>query len=182
LRYNEQNNVASGGAGIPFIQLYNMNSIFDPDRTGVGHQPYGHDTYQTLYNRYRVLKFRYRVVLAPNSATVANVVVVPLNNVSTIDFISLTEQSTYAKPRILSLSGMSECVYTGTVDLAKLNGSTASAYKDDDRFEAVFGTSPSELMGLYLCFQGNTAAVTIQYNVILEYYCELFDPIALTQS
>jgi len=33
---------------------FNLNSIFDPDRTGTGHQPYGHDTFQTLYNRYRV--------------------------------------------------------------------------------------------------------------------------------
>lgn len=36
-------------------QTYLLNSIFDPDLTGVGHQPTYRDTYNTLYARYKVL-------------------------------------------------------------------------------------------------------------------------------
>ena len=31
-----------------------MNSLFDPNRTGTGHQPYGFDQLSTFYNRYYV--------------------------------------------------------------------------------------------------------------------------------
>lgn len=38
----------------PGINLFRANSIFDPDYSGAGHQPYGHDQYQALYNHYSV--------------------------------------------------------------------------------------------------------------------------------
>lgn len=50
-------------AGIPLastsgtqqIYTHSCNNIFDPNVTGTGHQPYGHDEYATYYNQYQVL-------------------------------------------------------------------------------------------------------------------------------
>lgn len=36
--------------------LYRLNSLYDPDQTGVGHQPILRDQMTLLYNRYRVTK------------------------------------------------------------------------------------------------------------------------------
>jgi len=35
--------------------LFRANSIFDPDFTGVGHQPLSHDQYALRYSQYRVV-------------------------------------------------------------------------------------------------------------------------------
>lgn len=35
--------------------LFRTNSIYDPDQSGIGHQPMGHDQYENFYNRYIVL-------------------------------------------------------------------------------------------------------------------------------
>lgn len=44
------NNISTFSANI-----YRTNSIYDPDYTGTGHQPMGHDEWSTLYNKYCVL-------------------------------------------------------------------------------------------------------------------------------
>lgn len=47
--------VMTSTAGSQVIQTFRMNSIFDPDFTGIGHQPYGHDQWSPLYTKYVVL-------------------------------------------------------------------------------------------------------------------------------
>lgn len=37
------------------VQQFRLNSVFDPDLTGVGHQPYGYDTITGLYSVYKVM-------------------------------------------------------------------------------------------------------------------------------
>lgn len=44
------------GASTAFVsQIFSANSINDPDVTGAGHQPMGHDQWATWYNRYTVI-------------------------------------------------------------------------------------------------------------------------------
>lgn len=55
IRYAD--NVPLGNtAGVSNVYQFRATSIFDPDFTGAGHQPYGHDTYQNIYNHYMVIK------------------------------------------------------------------------------------------------------------------------------
>lgn len=44
------------GVGLIAQHQFRMNSAFDPDYTGTGHQPMLYDQYAALYNRYCVLK------------------------------------------------------------------------------------------------------------------------------
>lgn len=55
LKYSGVHTLAVGAAGIlGSIQEYNLNSVYDPDETGGGHQCYGFDTMATIYSRYKV--------------------------------------------------------------------------------------------------------------------------------
>lgn len=51
-------------AGIGSVSSYNFraNSLFDPNETGIGHQPLGFDQWAEFYNRYTVLGSRCTVI------------------------------------------------------------------------------------------------------------------------
>ncbi len=48
-------------AGIPDVHKYRVNSVYDPDYTGIGHQPLEYDNLQSVYRRYKVTSSRIRV-------------------------------------------------------------------------------------------------------------------------
>lgn len=47
-------------------QQFKVNSLWDPDLTGVGHQPLGRDTWTSIYDYYKVLKCKVEVVQSSN--------------------------------------------------------------------------------------------------------------------
>ena len=67
LRYVMQNANTHVSNIIAETQQMKMNSCFDPDSTGVGHQPWYFDEYAALYNNYRVIGSTLRVDFSPQS-------------------------------------------------------------------------------------------------------------------
>lgn len=47
--------------GANATQYWRMNSIFDPDVTGIGHQPCGKDLWSSMYDYYSVLACHYKI-------------------------------------------------------------------------------------------------------------------------
>ncbi|WP_218254000.1 hypothetical protein, partial [Candidatus Magnetobacterium casense] len=74
--------VISGGALFGDVHM-NLNSLFDPNRSGIGHQPYGFDQLATLYNRYRVISCGYRITCATPTAGNTVLTAMPGNTVVT---------------------------------------------------------------------------------------------------
>lgn len=54
MRYNDTVSLTST-AGVISKYLFRANSCFDPNQTGVGHQPSGYDQWSLFYNNYVVL-------------------------------------------------------------------------------------------------------------------------------
>lgn len=162
--------------------IYNLNSIFDPNRTGIGHQPYGHDTLATLYNRYRVINCSYNISFY-SGGSVVRVVAIPVNQLyATVPSISeLCEQ-----PRskwAIQIPGGNTKMIKGKISIPSLMGRTKAQYMADDRFQAEYGQSPSEAALLYIAGAdvGDLSA-TIQCTITLNYLVESFDPKLLGQS
>lgn len=167
-------------------QVMNLNSIFDPDRTGAGHQPYGYDQLALLYNRYRVWNCRWSVKFHAE-AQGFYIVVLPSNGplataITNQASFSLASESPRAQSRVQGTGGNSVAV-NGRIALNALNGTTAAEYKGDDRFQAVFTASPSELMLLNIgIYNGTGVTVAIDFQIILYFDVEVHDPLMLAQS
>lgn len=167
-------------------QIMNLNSIFDPDRTGVGHQPYGFDQLAALYNRYRVLKTKWVITFHAES-TGFYIVVVPTNGFLAT---AITNQASYATacevPRAsirAQGTGANSVVVRGQLSLNNLNGTTQTEYLADDRFQALTTASPGELLILNVgTYNPAGVTVAIDFTIELFYYVDFHDPVVLASS
>lgn len=174
--------MASGPGNLDY--QFNLNSLFDPDITGAGHQPKGFDQLSTLYARYRVYAVRYHVSYIVNLSTDQNVafVVAPTNSSS--GYANLTSPrevfqskyniSTFYTPR--SVSGM--------VNLPQLNGKSRESYAADDTTAGTTTTSPSEVLSLHCvsAIQNTAVSQSANLSIKLEFLSEFWDPYQLAQS
>lgn len=167
-------------------QIMNLNSIFDPDRTGTGHQPYGYDQMSALYNRYRVLKTKYNIKFHAESFGFYIVVVPSNGNLAT----TITNQASFtlacetprAKHKVQGMGAQSVSI-GGQINLNDLNGVTIDEYLADDRFQAVFSSSPGELLLLNVgLFNPSGSTLTIDFILELEFFVDIHDPILVAQS
>lgn len=167
--------------GNAYNYLFNLNSIFDPDRTGTGHQPYGHDTLQTLYSRYRVISCSF-VATAYSGAQPVRFGVIPTNNAVT--FGSIAEMSENPRARFgLQVPNSPAVKVKGKVYLPALMGRSKAQYVADDRYQADFGSNPLELGTLTCTALGlQETGVDVNWTITLEYTVEVFDPRHLSQS
>lgn len=163
----------------------NLNSIQDPNRTGIGHQPYGHDTFSTLYNRYRVISASYVVSAVSTLGYTLQIAAIPANE----EFIGTSISEYRENPRCrfgVQTPGAPIKVLKGKVYLPSLTGRNKTQYMSDDRYQAQFGSSPAELMVLNLNTQQFDETSTIStgtvYQLTIVYTVELFDPKNLSQS
>lgn len=187
MKYAESVTVTTGG-GTNARYAFNLNSIFDPNRTGTGHQPYGHDQAQTIYNRYRVIGCKWAVSVSNISNTIqyqnCQLSALPANTDS--GFVLNSEIRENPRARYLVQSTQAPVrTLTGYVDIKSLMGRNKSQYMADDNYQAQFGASPSELAVLNIQ-AGNLADLpetqTYAFMVELVYTVECFDGKVLPAS
>lgn len=170
-------------AGVANYQ-FNLNSIFDPNRTGIGHQPYGRDTFETLYNRYRVISCSYVVSTLSNNGFVTQLAVLPANEALVMSSVSEARENPRCKYTIQSPNAPIRLL-TGNVYIPSLVGRTKAQYMADDCYQAQMSASPVEAAILNI-FTGlisdNSTADSNIINVTLEYTVEFFDVKHLAQS
>lgn len=166
---------------------FNLNSVYDPNRTGVGHQPYGRDQFAALYNRYRVISCSYRVATIPSvEARVIQTACVPTNNTPPAigNIWEIREQ-----PRckyIVQQPQADQKFVTGKVYLPSLMGRTKAQYMADDNYQAQVGATPTEL-ALLNVYSGSITDSSVDgevfyFNIEMEFTVEWFDVNPLPSS
>jgi hypothetical protein len=168
-----------------FPYVFRANSIFDPNRTGTGHQPYAYDTYGGIYNRYLVTHCKATVTFCSTSdiyecATLFSNGSFTLS--SAADF-NLMREMPYSKAGSLGFAGTPNQRLSSKSDLCVLNGATRAKYNTDDNLASTYAANPTEVIdfnvGIYNA-SGVTLATT--FTVTLEYRVRMWDPLPLAIS
>lgn len=165
-----------------YQQLVNLNSLFDPNRTGVGHQPYGFDQLTTIYNRYRVIACSY-VINAYSGTSPIRFGCLPTNEVPPFTS-SMSELCENPRARFkIQMPNGSTSTIVGKTYIPALMGRTKAQYMADDRFQATMTSSPQDLALLLITGQSLADVNTdITVSVTLEFTAEFFDPNPIDQS
>lgn len=175
LRYVEDISFNAGQATVDH-SLFRANSIFDPDASGIGHQPYGHDQYSNIYNHYRVDKC---IITAQSGSTgVGNIMGIAVQSDAT-----LVASSTAIREQ----KGTTFTTLSSYAQPAKVTNhwSKKSTFPNDaDGYTAQFGSNPSEevFFDVFCTGNGLTDPGAIAVTVTLTYYVTMYEPRTLIGS
>jgi len=159
-------------------QLMMVNSIFDPDVTGVGHQPLYRDTYAGLYDQYAVVSAKIKLTFISNGATNPMIVgaVIDDDTTTSTTYYVLMEQS---KGKHMALAGA-----TGSLsrDSLTLDWSCREQFGIDpytsETYKTAVASNPTEQATMLIWVSTLDGSSTASVSVIVEidfdvYFTEL---------
>lgn len=199
LKYVQHMSVAGPAIGAIVIKVFRTNSLYDPDFTLGGHQPYGFDQLMLQYNHYTVLKSIYEI---------ENLNVVNADNVMAVSALvadSGTIQSAYTSASgpdgVLELPIVSQTLSMNTYgadvqgrnrrtrlyfDASKYFGKKAWDLIGDDRFSGDVGHDPAEQaffeVGFYDALNQDRSTRTYPIKITITYFACLTEPKWFTTS
>lgn len=176
LRYSDVITLTST-AGSLSKHVFRSNSLFDPDLTGVGHQPMYYDQLGALYSNYVVLGSKIRVLFSPIADAIATaqpsgpfeIGILSDPNGTTSSTATTLSETSGCKSTFLNLAQggnnvkMLTATYSPTKDLA------LSA--DDDTTGATTSANPSQtwFWTVWMRDTGLSAASSLNIKVEIEF-------------
>lgn len=190
LKYTQSNILTGGTAGVMGTeQVFRLSSLYDPDFTGTGHQPYGFDQLAALYKKYMVSDVLVKVTfMNPGVNGVACAATIQ----SSQDALALTGYSPEAVGersnvwiRPLNATGDQIVTFQQKVPLNVLEGLTRPQYlADTDNYGANVGSNPTLWTTLRVADGSfvNASASAVTVFVELTFDCRFFERITQAQS
>lgn len=171
LRYAEHGLSVNPGAGLVADYMFRANDVFDPNYSGVGHQPRGFDQIMPLYNHFTVIGSRCKIQVT-NTADAAfytcflalqgepTVTLNPIDYMERQDVVTKTVGSKSADP-----------MRTLTYNFSTKKFFSKSNVLDDTTLRGSAAASPSEVayyhFGAVESDGGDPGA--IYFNIIIDY-------------
>lgn len=176
--YCDNYNISLTSPGGPGMQSYAWwTSMFDPDYSGIGHQPLWYDQVSPLWSKYRVYGIKY-VIEAMNTNTnqMATCVVQhssEIPEVAAVGFNTIRERKNSRTYTLTSAAGRPIRI-RGYMATYKPHGMTKSDFIGDEGFEAGIGATPAKMsyLNTYWITQNSTCIINLQVRLV--FYVELF--------
>lgn len=145
---------AAAGAGLPMFYQFRANSTYDPDYTGVGHQPLYRDEMYTQYTNYTVLSATIKITIPPKE-NVAQVFALWHDTDYTIPLTKNTLQETRPTVGPLCLDRRNlPLVMKNSVNIAKVFNTNNRAYLADNLSRTNGNSNPDATRSVVWNFAG----------------------------
>lgn len=166
------------------IQVWRLNSLYDPDKTHTGGQPRGMDEIEQLYDRYRVVACKYLVEVIPNTNTGTGIFsqAIISNDGDITDVYDVREAKSSKTILMGHANGEGGKSLSGMVDCAAWKG--LKTVRGEDLCSAVVGANAADPLFLVQSFESfnNTTSVSVDVITTLWYYVEFYEPAIPTPS
>ncbi len=167
-------------------QVYSINSLFDPDTTGVGHQPLGYDQWSNLYGKYEVLGCAMKLSLISNGNNRFGIILYPSNSATAVSDTATAKEQRYAIHRYAASTTASMDTHINTyMSVKKLEARNTSSINFRGTTGNIgFGSSPTiqKYWHILVYALDGLGPVNCFIDVNLKYYCKLHDPISIAGS
>ncbi len=167
LKYNEAFTMTNvGGFG---SYTYRLNSLFDPNFTGTGHQPMNFDQYSALYQDYEVKASKLYVDVIPPDVNPIKVATIPARISTAPASIEQMSENTYSRVRwFANATTQQQGPIVNFMTVKKLEGRTTASVN----YIANTGTNPSSTRFWHILVDSFTGTdiSDIVFDVTIIYY------------
>jgi hypothetical protein len=154
----------------PSAQVWYLNSAYDPDGTGAGHQPSYFDRYAAVYGKYLVEEFAIQAIIN-NDGAVANVATLGYSDVNDSgDSVNQLKEARYTKWVVI---GTTTGIDTRTIKLPSMKQTQLQGQLNieaDNSMYSVVTSNPSDLCyGVFKtqCLDGTTSSnVRVEFTIV----------------
>jgi len=157
--------------------VYLINSLFDPEYTGVGHQPRDFDTWSTIYAKYRVRRVLVEVQVRQRAAHGIAVACVPSNSATALSASDAPLEFPRAVDMGITSSSQPAARAKFVVDPRAVLGMTPTEFLGDDATAALVSASPTQAVYLHIYAGQLDSATACDYelNVRFRFETEFYD-------
>lgn len=170
-------------------QQFRGNSVFDPDRTGTGHQPYSLDQWAAMYGTYRVHASSIEIRMLPTNTTTIQTAnwqmsVYPAANYTAGDTPIVVTELPYAKSKIGNVYDTDKMLIKHYMSTAKIFGVDKKAIGVEDNYSALISANPVDTWDWVVdfCTADQATTSTVLFQAKLTYYVSFEDRKTIAQS
>lgn len=166
------------------FQQFRLNSAFDPDYTGTGHQPMGYDQWAGFYNHYVVEHVKWQVEMLPYTGTFPETLEcgVHLSDDSTIPSDPQTLAELGAQVLLRPKTATGPAIFSGKMSLKQFFNRTGDI-ANDSSLRALVSANPIELAFLSVfaaCPNSESCTVLVYFKA--EMTIKFVEPTDLAPS
>lgn len=190
LTYCQSLHLNSGVLGIYGVeQIFRLNSLYDPDYSGVGHQPYGFDQVAALYRQYKVNACKIQLIWTnPSEDGMICAAAVQGSGGSfalTSNGIDVLKEQPMTVTRELNNTGSQRAIVNQYFPLSVVEGVSKLQFNTNlEDYSAAVNANPvrTPYLRLAVASSNGTNGASCYVRVMITYYCHFYQRKTQAQS
>lgn len=172
------------GSGVVNSYIFNATGMYDPNTTGVGHQPRGFDELMAMYDHYTVIgaKITLKFDNSANAFPVKGMVRLKDGTSFSSQVIDWQEDGYQRNVLISGNQGPAYASLTHTINPAKFLGRSKAMADPELKGSSVSNPAENAYFHVGLNAFGSTDAAAVNVEAKIEYICVLTEPKSVGSS